>query len=105
MRTKRYVLPFAFATFEHRRAFNSFECGDVPFLHLAMKAGGYVAVEKTKPGLRWLGMNSAYQGPQPTITDGSQDTLSATHHGDDLSLILPLNPGLAFATFEHRRAF
>ena len=34
-----------FATFERRRAFNSFECGDVPSLHLAMEAVGYVAVE------------------------------------------------------------
>ena len=34
-----------FATFEHRRAFNSFECGDVPSLHLAMSAIGYLSVE------------------------------------------------------------
>ena len=31
--------------FEHRRAFNSFECGDVPSLDLAIEAVGYVAVE------------------------------------------------------------
>ena len=34
----------------HRLAFNSIECGDVPYLHLAMSAGGYVAVEITNPG-------------------------------------------------------
>ena len=50
----------AFAPFERRSAFNSFECGNVPSLHLAMSAGGYVAVEITNPG-----RDGIRQGPHP----------------------------------------
>ena len=49
----------AFAPFERRSAFNSFECGNVPYLHLAMEPVGYVAVE-INPG-----RDGIRQGPHP----------------------------------------
>ena len=55
-----YRIPFRrdrFTAIEHRCAFNRFECGNVPFLDLAIEpfldlaieAVGYVAVESTNP--------------------------------------------------------
>ena len=66
-----------FATFERRRAFNSFECGDVPSLHLAMSAGGYLSVETAKPdrdvgcSARWKASVSAGAGPLLASDPGS----------------------------------
>ena len=89
---------FAFATFEHRRAFNSFECGNVPFLHLAMKAGGYVGVEKNKPGRDGIRQGSH---PRSPIIVGTVGTVGISWRGSDFAP----KPWFAFATFEHRRAF
>ena len=86
---------FAFATFEHRRAFNSFECGNVPSLHLAMSAVGYVAVEKNKPG-----RDGIRQGPHPR-SPMIVGTVGISWRGSDFAP----KPWFAFATFEHRRAF
>ena len=60
---------FAFTAIERRSAFNLFECGDVPFLHLAMSAVGYLSVETAKPdrdvgcSARWKALVSAGAGP------------------------------------------
>ena len=73
-----------FATFEHRRAFNSFECGDVPSLHLAMSAVGYLSVETAKPdqdvgcSARWKASVSAGGGPLLASDPGSLSLPSST---------------------------
>ena len=79
---------FAFATFEHRFAFNSFECGNVPFLHLAMKAGGYLSVETAKPD-RDVGCSARWKA---SVSAGAGRLLAS-------------DPGFAFTAIEHRCAF
>ena len=68
---------FAFASFERRRAFNLFECGNMPSLHLAMSAVGYVAVE-INPG-RGAGCSAHWKA---SVSAGAGPLLGSLHKSD-----------------------
>ena len=67
-----------------RSGWNSTRPSSAPYLHLAMSAGGYVAVEKTKPG-----RDGIRQGPHPR-SPMIVGTVGISWRGSDFAP----NPGL-----------